>query len=83
MRVLQGAFESLFVIGALLSHLRRSERLRDAPTCQLSTRTAELVSGQAARPISIGQLHALQRFHLRPINLLVWKGPLGANARDT
>ena len=28
-------------------------------------------SGQAARPISTGQLHAFQRFHLRPINLLV------------
>ena len=26
------------------------------------------------RPISIGQLHALLRFHLRPINLVVFKG---------
>ena len=26
------------------------------------------------RPISIGQLHALLRFHLRPINLVVCKG---------
>jgi len=30
-----------------------------------------IIDGQAARPISTGQLHALQRFHLRPINLLV------------
>ena len=26
------------------------------------------------RPISIGKLHALLRFHLRPINLIVFKG---------
>ncbi len=32
---------------------------------------------QAARPISTGQLNALQRLHLRPINLLVLEGPLG------
>ena len=42
-----------------------------------------ILSGQAARPISIGQLHAFQRFHLRPINLLVWKGPSGPYGRDT
>jgi len=42
-----------------------------------------ILSGQASRPISIGQLHAFQRFHLRPINLLVWKGPLGTYGRDT
>jgi hypothetical protein len=29
------------------------------------------IGGQAARPISTGQLHVLRRFHLRPINLLV------------
>ena len=32
--------------------------------------------GQAARPISTGELRALQRFHIRPINLVVFKGPL-------
>ena len=32
---------------------------------------------QAARPISTGQLHALQRFHPRPINVVVYDGPLG------
>ena len=42
-----------------------------------------ILSGQASRPISIGQLHAFQRFHLRPINLLVWKGPSGPYGRDT
>jgi hypothetical protein len=42
-----------------------------------------IIDGQAARPISTGQLHTLQCFHLRPINLLVWKGPLGSCDRDT
>ena len=34
-------------------------------------------SGQAARPISTGKLHALLRVHTRPINLVVFEGPLG------
>ena len=33
--------------------------------------------GQASRPISTAQLHALLRFHLQPINLVVYEGPLG------
>ena len=32
-------------------------------------------NGQASRAISTGQLHALLRFHLRPINLLVSERP--------
>jgi hypothetical protein len=39
--------------------------------------------GQAARPISTGKLRALQRFHIRPINLVVFKGPLVPCGRDT
>src|SRR5690606_28559176 len=35
------------------------------------------VDGQAARAISTGQLHALLRFHLRPIDVLVLDGPSG------
>ena len=38
---------------------------------------AAIVNGQAARPISIVRLHALLRFHLQPINLVVYEGPLG------
>ena len=34
--------------------------------------------GQAARPISTGQLRVLLRFHTQPINLVVFKGSLGA-----
>ena len=41
------------------------------------------VYGQAARPISTGQLHASLRFHLPPIKLVVYQRPLGAYARDT
>src|SRR5262245_37027462 len=32
--------------------------------------------GQAARPISTGWLSALPHVHLRPINLVVFEGPL-------
>ncbi len=32
---------------------------------------------QASRPISTGQLRALLHFHTLPINLVVYKGPLG------
>ena len=31
--------------------------------------------GQAARAISTGQLNALRRLHLRPINLVIYEGP--------
>jgi len=40
------------------------------------------VGYQAARPISTGKLHALPHFHLQPINLVIYKGSLGAEARD-
>ena len=33
--------------------------------------------GQASRPFSTGQLNVLPRLHSRPINLVVFKGPLG------
>ncbi len=32
---------------------------------------------QASRPISIARLHTLLRFHLQPINLVVFEGPSG------
>ena len=35
---------------------------------------SQLLLRSSPRPISIGQLHALLRFHLRPINLVVFKG---------
>ena len=33
--------------------------------------------GQASRPISTGQLNALLHLHTRPINVVVYNGPLG------
>jgi hypothetical protein len=30
---------------------------------------------QVSRPVSTGQLHALRRFHFRPINPVVYWGP--------
>ncbi len=37
-------------------------------------RLSQLLLRSSPRPISIGQLHVLPRFHLRPINLIVSKG---------
>ena len=37
---------------------------------------------QAARAISIGQLNALQRLHLRPINVVVFDGSSGGCPRE-
>ena len=37
---------------------------------------------QAARAISIGQLNALQRLHLRPINVVVYDGSSGGCPRE-
>ena len=45
--------------------------------CPRGARDSENNGDQAARPISTGQLHALQRFHPRPINVVVYDGPLG------
>ena len=33
--------------------------------------------GQATRPISTAQLHTLPRFHLQPINVVVFDGSVG------
>ena len=37
---------------------------------------------QAARAISTGQLNALQRFHLRPIDVVVFDGSSGDCSRE-
>jgi hypothetical protein len=37
---------------------------------------------QAARAISTGQLNALQRLHLRPINVVVFDGSSGGCPRE-
>ena len=49
--------------------------------CRLSVRLLSSLtitgSNQAYRAISIGQLNALQRLHLRPIDVVVFHGPQG------
>ena len=37
--------------------------------------------GQASRPISTGKLNALLHLHTRPINVVVYNGPLGDCSR--
>ena len=50
---------------------------RLTPKAMQNSSIAATVNGQAARPISIVRLHTLLRFHLQPINLVVYEGPLG------
>ena len=44
---------------------------------RFGTKEMEEKNDQAARAISTGQLNALQRLHLRPINLVIYEGPSG------
>ena len=43
-------------------------------TYKCSKRLCELFCGQASRPISTGKLNTLLCLHIRPINLVVFKG---------
>ena len=47
-----------------------------------SVQQLEEKNDQAARAISIGQLNALQRLHLRPIDVVVFDGPSGGCPRE-
>jgi hypothetical protein len=47
-----------------------------------SVKQLEKKNDQAARAISIGQLNALQRLHLRPINVVVFDGSSGGCPRE-
>src|SRR5262249_1200010 len=44
--------------------------------CSQATNEHECNRGQAARPISTAKLNASRRLHLRPINLVIFQGPL-------
>ena len=48
----------------------------DFQTYASDSSDGDCCGGEAARPISIGQLHASPRFHFRPINLVIYEGPL-------
>ena len=43
---------------------------------ELYTTTVWVLYSQASRVISIGQLHASLRFHIQPINVVVFNGSL-------
>ena len=45
--------------------------------------TRSIFVGTSPRPISIGQLHALLHFHIRPINPVVFRGPYQINSVGT
>ena len=47
-----------------------------------SVKQLEEKNDQAARAISIGQLNALPRLHLRPINVVVFDGSSGDCSRE-
>src|SRR6266581_4191536 len=48
---------------------------RAQPDVVTQLRNIKKNRGQAARAISTGQLNALRRLHLRPINLVIYEGP--------
>jgi hypothetical protein len=51
------------------------KRLRVRSSSELENHDSEREQKPSPRPISTGRLHALPRFHLRPINLVVFEGP--------
>jgi hypothetical protein len=64
-------------------HRKNSNIFTTQPGSKADTQEEKGMYGQAARPISTGQLHALPRFHLPPIKLVIYQRPSGAYARDT
>ena len=70
-----GNFLSVFGLTYLLPTSEAHERFLTS-----SRRQGE--NGQAARPISTSQLHALLHFDLWPINLVVYEGSLGTYVRE-
>jgi hypothetical protein len=40
-----------------------------------SIASTKIIVNPSPRPISTGRLHTLPRFHLRPINVVVYHGP--------
>ena len=61
------------LISEYLSELERLASIQSGcrPRIGVATRANPIRFGQASRAISIGQLHTLLRFHVRPIELLV------------
>ena len=71
------SYELVCRIRVVLVHRASTSILVSGCPRRLSLTDDENNGDQAARPISTGQLHALQRFHTRPINVVVYDGPLG------
>src|SRR2546430_9622078 len=59
------------------SMCRGSVKPRSTPAFANREWNDEEKNDQAARAISIGQLNALRRLHLRPIDVVVFDGPSG------
>jgi hypothetical protein len=51
--------------------------LHSAP--ENSIASTKIIVNPSPRPISTGRLHTLPRFHLRPINVVVYHGPYQVN----
>jgi hypothetical protein len=72
-------YNTLFLCSAT-ARPRRCEALPERCRRQHSVRSKEAGIGnennQADRAISTGKLHTLLRFHTRPINVVVFHGPV-------
>ena len=67
---------------ALLMRVVRAVVPRSTLVFAESVKQLEEKNDQAARAISIGQLNALPRLHLRPINVVVFDGSSGDCSRE-
>ena len=67
---------------ALLMRVVRAMVPRSTLVFVESVKQLEEKNDQAARAISIGQLNALPRLHLRPINVVVFDGSSGDCSRE-
>src|SRR6185369_9524230 len=67
---------------ALLMRVVRAVVPRSTLVFVESVKQLEEKNDQAARAISIGQLNALPRLHLRPINVVVFDGSSGDCSRE-
>jgi hypothetical protein len=84
-RVRDGNGCFLFAIATEKTFCFQGNNNLNISTYKCSKRLCELFCGQASRPISTGKLNTLLCLHIRPINLVVYKGssaPVFPRERD-
>ena len=68
----------LTILQTAVSRHHDTQHSSPSRVCAPATvREAKRINGQAARLISIGQLHISRCFHIRPIDLVIYQEPSG------